>query len=255
MISAKVDQAKLERSLKKAAKGFGDSSAQAVIRLGVSVCRDLAVQTQAWGGDRYGGIAKKDRPTQSRNGPGFIDTSFAKGVQEGAIVADAFNVISIVKSVGPNNKRGLRSAGEVNDWIELNRTKRRGRTAKLAKNDRKVCTAEVFKKAMRVRFLHAGMAKGGWIGAGNAIASHQTGGDRIPVGRNFLNYAKKFSSFGSAKPAKSGWSPVAELHNGVRHVGSDHVLSAKSKKDAIFRGLQKTLKWYNQAAKAALDKA
>lgn len=247
MLTAKIDRPKLERSLKKAAKAFGDSSAQAVIRWGVSVCRDLAVQTQAWGN------GKRTRPS-----PGAPPDPSSKDVQMMAIRKDALSVIKTTKGrVTANRKMGLLTPQAVNDWIELNRTGRHGRTPKkgLPKDQRKVCTEAVFAAAMKIRFMKIGMAKGGWIGAGNAIASHQTGGDRIPIGKNFLSYAKKFSSFGSAKPAKSGWSPVAELHNGVKHVGSDHVLSAKSKKDAIFWGLQKTLKWYNKAAKAALDKA
>jgi hypothetical protein len=254
VLTAKIDRPKLEASLKRAAKAFGETSAQSVVRWGVSVCRDLAVQTQAFGSNRFGGKGKKSRPSQSGSGNNHVDTSFAKGLQEGAIVSDAFNVIMIVPAVGPKNKKGLRTPGEVNDWIEMNRTRRRARTAKLAIEDRKVCTEAVFKAAMKIRFKNAGMAKGGWLGAGMVIARMQSGTERINIGKNFLSYAQKHSNYGTAKPPMNGYSPTAEMFNRVRHSGARTVLSDKAKNAAIEWGLRKTLTWYKKATKQALDK-
>jgi hypothetical protein len=242
VVSAKYDMQALERSLKKAAGAFGETSAQAVIRWGVSVCRDLAVQTQAWGPNKYGREKKQGK------------TTWAKGQQEGAMVADAYHVILIVPKVGGSNKKGLQSAGEVNDWIELNRTRRGARTAHLPVSERKVCTEAVFKSAMRERFKRAGMAKGGWLGAGMEIAKHQTGQDRINIGKNYLSYAQKHSNKGHGVPAKSGFSPVAVLENRAAHSASKNVVSDRARRDAVAFGARKTIKWYNIALKKSLDK-
>ncbi len=231
MFTAKIDRPKLEASLKRAAMAFGETSQQSVIRWGVSVCRDLAKQTQAWG-----------------------DNAKARKTQEGAMIADAYNVILIVDVMGAKNKRALRSPEEVGDWIELNRTRRRARTAHLNFADKKVTTRAIFDRAMKIRFKRVGMAKGGWLGAGMTLARAQSGQDRINIGKNFLSYAQKHASLGSAKPATVGFSPVAELLNRSAHSASQYVLSDKAKKQAIEWGLKKTLTWYRKATKQALDK-
>ena len=231
MISAKIDRPKLERSLKSAAKKFGETTKQAVVRWGVSTCRDLAVQTQVWG------------------------TSKTRVKQEGAILSDALNCIYTRPNVGASNKRGLFTPQDVNDWIEINRTRRRARVAKLPISEKRVCTPEVLKAALKIRNARAGMAKGGWLGAGKSIAAKQTGMDRINIGKNFLSYAQKHGSKGNAKVGTSLFNPIAELHNGWAHTASKHVLSSRGRNEAIAFGLKKTLTWYKKSAKKALDSA
>lgn len=170
------------------------------------------------------------------------------------MVADAYNVILIVPKVGASNKKGLHSPGEVSEWIELNRTRRGARTAKLPISERKVCTEAIFKSAMRERFKRAGMAKGAWLGAGQDIAKHQTGQDRINIGKNFLAYTQKHASKGHGVPAKSGFSPVAVLENRAAHSASKNVVSDRARRDAVAWGARKTIAWYRKALKAKLDK-
>jgi len=230
VVTAKFDLPALERSLKKAAKAFGETSAQAVIRWGVSVCRDLAVQTQVFGQTK------------------------TKAKQENAITAGAMSVVLIVPKVGASNKKGLHSPEGVNAWIESTRGKN-GRTPKnMPLSERKVCTEATFKKAMRDRFKLAGIAKGAWIGAGQDIAKHQTGQDRIAIGKNFLAYSQKHASRGHGIPAKSGFSPVAVLENKAAHSASSWVLKDSSKRSAVAFGARKTITWYRKALKAKLDK-
>jgi hypothetical protein len=241
--------AKLQKSLKSAAKGFGESSKQAVIRWGVQTAREMAVETQAWG---RSGTKKK---------------------QEGAMIADAYNVLIVVDNILKaseqngwfslnqgkfqywEDNRVLKTSEQINDWIEINRTRRRGRTPKLAWIDRKVAHRDVFKKAMRIRFQLAGMAKGGWLGAGQEIARAQTGQGRINIGRNFLGYAQKHSKFGSAKKPINPFKPITELRNTVRHSSAGNVLGSGASQKAIIFGLRKTTQWYRKAAKASLDNA
>lgn len=246
-----MDMPKLERSLKSAAKKFGDSNKQAVVRWGVSVARDLALQTQVWGKTK---TSKKGEASTGSAGENTIDTSFAKGLQENAMVGDALKVVRITRS-NSRERNLLTSSDAVNEWIEINRTRRRGRTARLHISDRKPVTEAVFRKAMKERFKRAGMAKGGWIGAGKNLARFETGTQRIGIGKNWVSYAHKHEKRGSAKPPRSGFFPIGELLNGYAHSASPHVLAKSAAKASIMWGLRKTISWYRKAAKIALDKA
>jgi hypothetical protein len=216
---------KLERSLKRLAKDLGDNNAQAIARWGVQTCRELAKSTQAFG----------DKKTRQ--------------VQEGAITSDAYNVLLVVDSLRSTGKgyrvenkgkfytvsgrKVLKSPDEVHDWIELNRTRRRGRTARLPVEERRVVVRSVFKAGMKKRLALAGLAKGGWIGAGQDIAAAQKGTDRINIGK-------------STHP-QPGWSPSAILTNKASHVSSNHVLKSSHIESAVQWGLRKTLSWYRAA--------
>jgi hypothetical protein len=236
MITAEVDMAKLQRSLRSAAKGFGESSKQAVIRWGVQTAREMAVETQVWG------------------------KSKTKGKQEGAMLADAFKVLAVIdgkrfRKSAKRRKRELVTVEEINAWIDENQNPATGRTRKLPIEERKEVTEANFKKAMRARFKRAGMAKGGWLGAGQEIARAQTGQGRINIGRNFLGYAQKHSKFGSAKKPINPFKPITELRNTVRHSSASDVLGSGASQNAIIFGLRKTTQWYRKAAKASLDNA
>lgn len=243
MISAKIDRPKLERSLKKAAKGFGESSAQAVTRWGVQVGRELAFDAQAYGKRKGGRVKASYKP-----GEKILDP------QINSLMAGAMNVLLIVPKVGPLNKKGLRSADEVNAWIESNRGKH-GHTKKLPLEKRKVCTQAIFDAAFKQRVKLAAIAKGGFLGGAMDIAKHQKGQERINIGKNYLPHAQKHAKMGSAKAPTNGFFPIAELVNRSRHSGSSWVISKAKIDNAVGKALKNTLKWYRMAAKKAFDKA
>lgn len=249
MIQAEFDIPKLQKSLEKAMNAFGDTNTQAVARWSVQVGRELAVSTQVYG---------KSKTRQK---------------QEWAIESDARNVIFPVESIRPSRTgktvrathkgksfnwpqdRVLKSESEINEWIEMNRTRRRGRTPKLPFPELAICDAKLFQKALKGRFAKAGMAKGAWLGAANDAARMQTGAQRISIGKNFLSYAQKHASGGDAKMQKGGgFRPIAELINKRAHSGDPHVLSKAEISRSIGFGLQKTIRWYRAAAKKALEK-
>ena len=234
---------KLERTLRHFSKDFGETSAQAVVRWSVQTCRELSFETQVWGKTK------------------------TKKKQVDAIIGDAYNVILVAKtatktrkgyrctnSVGifyASSRKFMRDAKTVNDWIELNRTRRRARTAKLHASEKKVCTRRVFNQAIKIRSKRAGMAKGGWLGAGQDIARAQTGQGKINIGKNYLGYAQKAgSSFGSSRKPQSGFTPAAFVTNRVSHVSSSHVMKRGAYDKALGFGLRKTLSWYRNAIKA-----
>ena len=238
MIKAEFDIPKLQRSLKSAAKNFGESSKQAVVRWGIQTAREMAVETQAWG------------------------KSKTKGIQEGAIFADALNVFLVIDARNPvaqkrkaQRKKELVTPEDINAWIEINRTRRRGRTAVLPVEEKKEVTSSNLLKALKVRNAKAGMAKGGWLGAGMDIAKAQTGQGRINIGKNFLGYAQKHKARGSSRKPMNPWKPVGILINSSSHSASKHVTRPEAYQKAIGFGLRKTIQWYRKAAKQSLDKA
>lgn len=248
MIEAKFDMPKLLKSLDKAAANFGETNQTAVARWGVQTCRALAVSTQAFGKT---GTRKK---------------------QELAIEADARRVIYPVDQIKPSRTgrsvrathegksfnwpqdRTLKNEAEVNAWIDAHRKDGKHRTERLPFPELAICTLRVFKKAMKLRAVNSGKAKGAWLGAGADIAKHQKGVDRINIGKNFLSYAQKHSGKGEAKMRRDRFKPVGDLINKARHSGSSYVLGQGQKAKAVQIGLQQTIRWYRSAAKKALEK-
>lgn len=228
---------KLERSLKRAAKGFGESSQQAVVRWGVQTARELAVATQVYG---IGGARKK---------------------QANAIEAGMNAVLFIMPARSFNRRRRsgdkrpmLDSPEAINKWVESQRGKR-GRTNPLPISEKGICKPADFRKALRMRVQKAGAAKGPWIGAGQSIAKAQRGSQQIRIGKNFLSYAQKHARLGKSTRPQLGFRPSASLTNTVGHVASSYVLKNNAIDRALAFGARKTATWYRRATKAKLDKA
>ena len=248
MIKAEFDMQKLESSLKKASKAFGDTTTQAVARWSVQTGRELAAETQAWGK----GKAAKDK-------------------QWFAIEADARHIIWPVSITGTTKggnarfvhdgktmvwpaSRVLKSEDEMQDWIEMHRTRRRSRTSKLPFSELAVCDLKIFQKALKARQKKAGMAKGAWLGAANKAATFQRGAQRINIGKNFISYAQKHSRHGTAKlRGGTGFRPLCELQNNLSYSKSPNVVSKTAISNSLGWGLRKTITWYRKAAKQALD--
>lgn len=254
MVSAKIDTRQLERQLLRVSSDFGDANESAIARWGVATCRDLVQSTQAW------------------------DTkeSSAKEKQQNAILKDGNRAIY---AISRNNKlvrrikqrsltglvidgelalftpsRNLTTPQEVNDFIDLNRTTRKGRVPRLNSQSKGIAPATVFNAAMKIRFRRAGVAKGGWIGAGIAIGKKQSKGSRITIGKNVASYAHKFKSGGTASMTRSVWSPVGKIINNVAHVSTEHVLKTRDARNAINEGGKLTIKWYEKAMAAKLKR-
>lgn len=224
-MNVRFDMPRLERSLRRFAGEFGDTNAQAVIRWSIQVCRELAVESLPFG-------AKKMKETHVK-----------------AITADALRVTHIIKTATPRRTRSdrwLNTPEALNAWMDSNRG-RNNRTRQLSDADKKECLYVTLKKAVAIRMKRAGIAKGGFIGAGQDIARAQTGMDRINIGRNFLSYAQKHAAFGDATKPRSGFNPSATLRNKASHTSKDYVLKKSAVDKAIGFGLRKTISWYRAA--------
>ena len=242
-----LDQVKMERSLKRAADRFGDSTAQAVARWGVHTCRELAEQTQAHGN---GGARKRQINSIEA---GIVTTvAVLKGakVRKGTVYGEWNG-----KPTRFPVQRWLKDAAAVSAWVEKHRG-RRGRTPKrLPVAEMAACSLATFKKARTLRGKQAGLAKGPWLGAGQRIAAAQKGTGQIRIGKNFLSYAQKHADKGTATHPRAGFRPEARLSNRARHAGDKYVLKPGAVRDAIRWGGRKTASWYRRAAKEALDKS
>ena len=232
MIRADFDMIRLQSSLRRASRNFGETTKQAVVRWGVQTAREMAVETQVWGKTK------------------------TKKKQEGAIFAGVLGVLYIIerprRSRTPRS-RELVSPDEINSWIDENRNAK-GRTRNLPIEQKKEVTEANLKKALRIRNQLAGMAKGGFLGAGQEIARAQTGTNRISIGRNFLGYAQKHARFGSARRPTNAFRPVVSLINTVRHTSDNDVVAPTAERKAASFGLTKTLQWYRKAARDSLDR-
>jgi len=230
VIKATVDMVKLARSLKGAAKAFGDSTSQALVRWSVRTCAELAVETQVYG------------KTKTR------------GKQEGAILWDAVNVI-MVRPDGEriSQSRLLSSESEITEWINSQRGTK-GRTRPLPKESKREAHQRTFNRAMRAAYKRAGIAKGGWIGAGQQIARRQKGQDRINIGKNFLGYTHKHGSRGAARLSLIPFRPISFITNKARHVAKRYVLNPAAFRSAAMRSLRTTTTWYRRSLRSSLGK-
>ena len=248
-ISATFDRGKLESSLKKAAKNFGDSNKQAIARWGVQTARQLAIVTQAFG------------------------QTGTKKIQVNAIWRSWINCIEIVnpqyfaaiksgKIRRRQNKSGLWESidmsmvtddpSEIDAYVQSQRDNR-GRIQ--GERRRKIITTKkAMQTAIKKRLANAGMAKGAWLGAGKQIASKQRGTQRINIGKNFMGYAQKHSYLGRAVETGSLFNPETKLINMVSYTSKRNSLNPAQADQAIGDALKKTIRWYSKAAKEALDK-
>lgn len=250
MLTAKFDIAKLASSVKRAGKAFGDTSRTAIARVGVQVCRELAVSTQVYG---KGPARKKQEAAILAGIYGTIvevtDRQFramVSGKQKTAKIRNRW--------VEVDHSRLLGDVETAMKWIDSHRDSK-GRAERMPPDTIGVAPKSVLQKVRRARFQRAGIAKGGFIGAGIAIARYQKGANRINIGKNFLGYAQKHAGRGTAQATGSMFRPIAKLINMSRHSGSGYVLTDAEKRKAIGYGFKKTLTWYRRATKTAIDKS
>lgn len=254
MISADVDLKELSNSIGWMAAQFGECNEAGIARWGVATGRRIIKETQVWG-----------------------DGKQAKTTHENAMIRDVKRVAVVIQDpklsrrVMKKTLTGLYIKGEqwkftpqqnlttpkgLNDWIDLHRSKKSGRPPKTGlKNGRKaVTTGKVVMSAMRQRFQRIGKAKGGWIGAGQAIGSHQKKGSRITIGKNVAGYAHKFKSGGTATMKRDVWSPEGTMVNNVRWATDPHVLRPGQAEKAVADAAKNTITWYEKALQGRLNR-
>lgn len=217
-VTASVDIAKLERSIKKYAAKLGETNAQAVIRWSVQACLEIAKYNQPFNGN-----AKAHRQS---------------------IRSDINNCIVSIKGRTPKGISALKTTQEVLDWVDINRIKRGRRVPLLPISQRKKAKDTLIRKVVTDKMSRAGMARGAWIGAGNSIGRHQKGTNRIAIGVNKFKFAQKHTKYGNSRRPIPGFNPVAVMTNKVKHSGNEYVLRREHIMQAVGDSRKKTLNFY-----------
>jgi hypothetical protein len=252
MVIPKIESKEVERQIRAIGKLFGDTNEAMICRWGVSVCRDLVKQTQAWGDDTKAKQKQQDaiRKDANRAVYSVTKTTYVNGVASGKLSGLVINGELITFT--PD--RVLKTAQEVVDFIDLNRTNRKNRVPTMKRNMKAIASAANVNKAVAIKTRRAGVAKGGWIGAGLAIAAKQRKGSKITIGKKVAGYAHKFKSGGTVQLTRSEWNPIGKFTNNIPYVSTDYVLKRRDAANAINEGGRKTVQWYQTALAARLKR-
>jgi len=226
------------KSMRRFVKQFGDTTNQALLRLAVSAGRECALLTQP-----YGSSKKK------------IQDSIKHGAEANiaAIPATLFNRIE--KSRNPafkfsrgwvhlNNGQILKSGSEIWDFIEDNRMPN-GRVKWLPHRQKAIARKDDFKDVLVRRRKLAGVTKGSWLGAHQALAKKIRGSDKPRLGKNFMNWAQKHMDKGDGEfRGKRLGKSEARLVSDAPATKDKRIFSKDDAKKAVRRAWKKTLGWY-----------
>ena len=241
-VSAKLDSEKLNKFRRK----FGESSNQALVRLGVDTAKLAAVLTQPEGKGK-----KK----------------IIKGINSGAkrniapLPAKAFSYFTKQKRISfpfqgswvtLREDQVLRSPSEIYDFVEKHRDSK-GRVKSLPRGKRAICKQGDMDKAMTARRKLAGVAKGSWLGAGKSLAKKSKGPDPARVGKNYMAWAQKHAKLGESKFIKRilGKSEVHLISNAAS-TKDKGLFSRQAAKEAIEKASRITLNYYRREVKRRL---
>tara|TARA_R100000664_G_C2720027_1_gene113802 strand:+ start:161 stop:898 length:738 start_codon:yes stop_codon:yes gene_type:complete len=241
-VSAKLDSGKLKTFRRK----FGESSNQALVRLGVSVAKESAQLTKPMGRSKKKVIAGIVAGAKSN----IADLPARKFNQVAKKKNPAFNFRAGWVRLG--NDQILRSSDDVYKFIEKHRTNK-GRVKKLSSRDKAICKTADMNKTLRARRKLAGVAKGSWLGAGKSLAKKSKGPDPARVGKNFMSWAQKHSGLGRATLRKRilGKSEAHLISEAVA-TKDKGIFSRNDAREALKRSWKKTLAWYRRETKRRL---
>lgn len=236
MIEAKADLS--QKSMRRFVKQFGDTTNQALLRLAVSVGRECALLTQPQGSSK-----KK------------IHDAIKHGAlaNVAAIPPTLFNKISKSRNPAFKFSRGwvhlndgqiLKSGSEIWDFIEDNRMPN-GRVKWLPHRQKAIARKDDFKDVMVRRRKLAGVTKGSWLGAHQALAKKIRGSDKPRLGKNFMNWAQKHLDKGTGEfRGKRLGKSEAHLVSDAPATKDKRIFAKDDAKKAVERAWRKTLGWY-----------
>ena len=246
MIRAKAELTR--RSLNKFRKQFGDTTNQALLRLAVSVGRECALLTQP-----YGASKKK------------IQGAIKHGAEANvaAIPATLFNKIAKSRNPAFKFKRGwvhlndgqiLKSGAQIWDFIEDNRMEN-GRVRWLPHRQKAIARKDDFNDVMVRRRKLAGVTKGSWLGAHQALAKKVRGSDKPRLGKNFMSFAQKHIDKGTGKfRPKILSTSEARLISDAPATKDKRIFAKDAAKKAVARAWRKTLSWYRRQCRLKFAK-
>lgn len=253
MAAAKIelDLEQLRREVIAFAERFGETSRQAVVRAAVSVAREAAVQTLPRGGDK--GTATKKK----------IERRINRGVVLASVVLKDKKMWSRIKAQKRPRLRDKDRWTEVrpeqfvddknrfSEWVDKVRGGNANPSRYLQFSRKAIVWPKLVKDTQRLRRKRAGIAKGGWLGAGMEAARMQRGGDRISIGKNYMSWAQKHSKWGRAE--RYGSRQGGEFGVGLKNKNPylRNLWTRRLGKVAGEIGWRKTLRHYERLVKRA----
>lgn len=247
-LTASIDLASLQRQIKRAYKDYGDSQKQAVKRWGVFTARELALQTQA-----HGRKAATQKGAMIKDGRNVIMThkGRVRKTPKGVTYTDSTGKLRSISA-----SKYLNTENEIVRWIERHRTSSRKRTRKLHPSEKAVCTEAKFLRAINQKHRKlSGMAKDGFLDAGEDISRGQRGQRKERIGESYIKWARKPKRLGRAIERGRVMKHSARLENLVSYTKDEYVLKKSNSKRAVRWGAHKMLKWYKANIKTKRRKA
>tara|TARA_R100001440_G_scaffold54903_1_gene74702 strand:- start:642 stop:1442 length:801 start_codon:yes stop_codon:yes gene_type:complete len=227
-MSAKLEIDK--KSFHKFRKKFGETTNQALVRLGVQTAKEAAILTQPMGRGKKKVVAGivagakqnvRDYPVRRFN-------QIARAANDFRLRPDQI----------------LESPNKIDRFIERHRGKN-GRAKKIATGEKGIAKTPDLKRVIKSRKQLAGIAKGSWIGTARELAKKAKGDRKPTVGKKFMGWAQRHADLGQAKfrPRNLSLSEVHLISNAI-NTASPEIFSQKNAKEAVRRSWRKTLKWY-----------
>ena len=245
VLKSDFDEAAMLRKLKKLSKSYGESQEQAVKRWGVQTCRELA---------KYSAVFGKNKEATTRKLSMFRDATNVLFTHKGTAKASKSGKSMVWKfkgkSAGVQRSRYIDSEHDVILWIDQNRRAGNGRSFKLSKQEKKVCSESVLRRAIKTKQKASGLVKDGWLDAGEDIAKGQKGKNPAKIGKGLMKWSRKPARLGYAREGTRLFKSFADLVNRLSYSKKSHVLSTSNKRKAARDGAINTLKWYKRAIRA-----
>ena len=250
-LDSKFDVVSMRRKLAKFAAMTGETGAQSITRWGVSTARELAIRTEPFGKAAGGGKGNVLKKAMLKDANNVILT-----VKKQKAKARSVEVTSNSgKTYSVKSDRMLSNVNAVIEWINQNRVTKRKRTKELDIKDKKIALEKDVKSAVAKKYkATGGLAKSGFIDAGNSMANKQRGERKERIGVSFIKWAQKGQNVGTSRLAKRNFASIGDLVNNVSYVSDKYMLSETNKKMSIQIGARKAINFYRAVIKANRNK-
>ena len=244
MISIKAEMSNAK--MRKFSRLFGETSNQALVRVGVNTAKMAAVLTQPEGKSKKK-IIKSINSGATRNIAALPAKTFNYFTQK---KPPAFPFYG--KWVRLDNSQILRGPGEIYNFVEKHRNNK-GRVKSLPRGQRAICKTGDMDRAMTARRKLAGVSKGSWLGAGKSLARKSRGANPETVGKNYMAWAQKHADKGTAKFRRAiiGKSYALLISKAIA-TKDTRFFSRQAAKEAIEKAFKTTLNWYRREVKGRL---
>lgn len=250
-MEAKVDMAKLRKSMKYWRRRFGETNRDSVARLAGFMARELAIKTQPYGTKKSAREAlqqgvRKDYMVSCRQ----VDDGYFNKLKR----QSSPTVMLDGRWTRISGKQILSKPDDVVDHVNsLRGADGKVDRGKIGPQTIGVTTEKILEKAERKAFRRVGLTKGAWLVAGRKAAKFATGKAAVSTRGWPGSVAEKSSGSGKAKAGGPSWRPFMAITNRMRQTRSSRFLRRGDIRKAFVSAYRKQLNQY-RAAVRRMDK-